>query len=130
MTEFVPDDIFFIDKYHGLFPNVKDLNEANGTQTMNHDKWFLYHQYGFYTLYDYGNDIIVLYNFAIYPEYQRQGYGGKMLEFIINSYPTKTIVLFVEKDNNVALKLYKSHKFKNTKKFAWPKNQLCMMRDR
>jgi ribosomal protein S18 acetylase RimI-like enzyme len=119
----------FYSIYYQLFPYIKTPEQANGIAKSN-AVWCKYTindiMYGFYTIYIVDKNTIVLYNFAICAEYQNKGYGRNMLKYIVKKYAHISIILFVEKINKTAIQLYKSQGFKNTKKYQWPKNQICM----
>ena len=58
---------------------------------------------------------VVLYNFVIQKEFRKEGYAKKLLDFIVdyieqnNKY--KSIMLYVDQENEIAKKLYEKKKF-------------------
>lgn len=61
-----------------------------------------------------GVDVWALWNFRIFDEFQRKGYATLMLKRIINKYKNQTepLVLFVHKENEIAIRLYEKLGFK------------------
>ena len=56
-----------------------------------------------------------IYNFCVLPEYQNQGIGSKLLDFIINMLKEKkasTMILDVREGNNKAIHVYEKYGFK------------------
>jgi ribosomal protein S18 acetylase RimI-like enzyme len=119
-------DIF--DEYIKIFPHLNTIELANGIAG-NNAKWYILQlnkkNIGVYTIYNIKNDII-LYNFGIQNEYRNMGYGKYMIKHIINEYKNKDIYLFVNRSNDIAMKLYKSNGFKFSKRYVPPVNEICM----
>jgi ribosomal protein S18 acetylase RimI-like enzyme len=69
-----------------------------------------------------------LYNFGIWKDYQCKGYGKSMLSHLINKYGDKNIILFVSRENKIAIDLYLKNGFLVSNDFVPSKNEICMKR--
>lgn len=61
-----------------------------------------------------------LWNFRVFPGFKRKGYGTEMLKEVVKRYkrfikPDRPLILFVYKNNDIAIHLYKKLGFKITK---------------
>lgn len=75
-------------------------------------------------------DCVVIYNVGIHPDYRRQGLSKVLMSFIINSFITKKLLLFVEKTNRPAFNLYRQFGFLITEEeMIPPEDELCMVRN-
>lgn len=121
------------DEYIKLFPTFDTYDKANGIAG-NNAMWFSANLndelIGFYTIYI-NEKKIILYNFGILKHYQGKKYGDQMLKYIINQYNKYDIIVFIETNNLISLKLFISNDFivsNNT--FKPPENQVCMIKQK
>jgi len=63
---------------------------------------------------DYYDDSYVISFFAVNKRYQSQGIGQYLLQFVLDHFDDKKIVLYVYKDNESAIHIYKKYGFKIT----------------
>jgi len=115
--------------YPQIFPQVNDKNGVFGDKA----QWYgLVDQnrlVAFCTIGVVNDQTIFLYNVGVHPTSRHQGFGCKLMENIIEHYKKYDIVLFVNKKNRIAIKLYQKYNFKLAERlFIPPLGEICMKR--
>jgi len=62
-------------------------------------------------------DLTHIQSLVVYPKYFRNGIGRKLVQFILDTYKSKTFTVETGTDNHPAIKLYKSFGFQEQKQW-------------
>ena len=117
---------YFGDDWRETHPHLKDtfgIKEELTTKTVRRDNPNDFSPFGYKVdFYDgskhigegsvcgVNDDNAFLYDFEVYPEFRGKGYSKEMLQYMIDQYDLKQ--LYVDRDNAVAINLYKKYGFK------------------
>jgi ribosomal protein S18 acetylase RimI-like enzyme len=115
--------------YKTIFPTISDKNGLFGHEA----KWYGYMQnksiIAFCTIGTVDNKTVFLYNVGVDPIFRHQGYGKKLMDYIIQLYGSRDIYLFVGIENHNAIKLYQKYHFIHVNKaYVPPIGEMCMKR--
>lgn len=129
-----------IEIYKTIFPEViKENNEQDIVKTMNglfgsmavwklieiEKKIIAFATIGFIN----GVDQAFIYNVGVHSMYRNQGYGSLIMQNLTKEYQNFDLFLFVNKDNRVAIKLYRKFEFEFCDDVFHPPNyQICLKR--
>ena len=117
--------------YQLIFPEISDMNGVFGEKALWYGLSLGEQLIAFYTIGQVNENRIFVYNIGVNPVFRQKGYGHQLMEHLIQMYGDKEIYLFVNKENRVAIKLYKSFQFdKVNREYVPPINQICMKREK